>query len=259
MMGGDNIFPEKHFLPVQVSPLSGITYNDRMFIWTEDSTQVDTTNRRNYFFTVNFPRFRTGDFSDGISYQAYEYNVYLASYSGTSTSVSDNITYVNEVSKIKLLKSFRVEAHDENSSNFTQNIEIFFTINNNAPTNIGLYFELVPTLYDYHHPSGENSRIYAIWNSQREGAGAPVQVDSISEFCLIGNMITGNTTWSKIGVQTRPGVLLVVNRQPIRVGRSGIYEIYNGINIFQIAIITPGASTDYTKMDNFIIDYAYQS
>lgn len=246
------------FCTVPVQPLSGVTYNNRMFIWTSQQQQTDT--KRNYFFTIKFPRFKTGAFNNGtVSYQSYEYHVYLASYQ----SISNNT--ITEFTKIKLLKSFDVEAHDNDDVNKDKNIEIFFTINNNAPTNIGLYFELIPTLYDYQHPTGDESRIHWIWEgSPNEDDDNPILaehagIDTIGEFCRITNMITGNQIWNKIGVQTRPGVLLVVNRQPIRVGRSGIYEIYNGINIFQLAIITPGASTDYTKMDNFIIDYAYQS
>lgn len=250
-----------NFYSVPVQPLSGVTYNNRMFTWV---SQQQTDTKRNYFFTIKFPRFKTGAFNNGtVSYQSYEYHVYLASY-----QISNNT--ITEFTKIKLLKSFDVEAHNDDDVNKDKNIEIFFTINNNAPANIGLYFELIPTLYDYQHPTGKESRTYWIWEGSpkkdddssedynpllAEHAG----VDTIGEFCRITNMITGNQTWNKIGVQTRPGVLLVVNRQPIRVGRSGIYEIYNGINIFQLAIITPGASTDYTKMDNFIIDYAYQS
>lgn len=246
----------QNFYPVPVQPLSGVTYNNRMFTWT---SQQQTDTKRNYFFTIKFPRFKTGSFNSTVSYQSYEYHVYLASY-----QISNNT--ITEVTKIKLLKSFDVEAHDNDDANKDKNIEIFFTINNNAPANIGLYFELIPTLYDYQHPTGKESRIYWIWEGSpdEEVDDNPLlaehaSVDTIGEFCRITNMITGNQIWNKIGVQTRPGVLLVVNRQPIRVGRSGIYEIYNGINIFQLAIITPGASTDYTKMDNFIIDYAYQS
>lgn len=57
-----------------------------------------------------------------------------------------------------------------------------------------------------------------------------------------------NITALKIGVQSRPGLLMCINKESIRIGRSGVYEINNGypINFFNIP-----------SDDNFILDYAY--
>ncbi len=59
--------------------------------------------------------------------------------------------------------------------------------------------------------------------------------------------------WSKMGFQSRPGALIVVNNQPIRVGRSGIYEINNGTPIQSFMIAAPSGN-----VDEFLLDYSYK-
>ena len=77
---------------------------------------------------------------------------------------------------------------------------------------------------------------------------------------IINNSDAGSKsdTWLKLGFQSRPGVLIVVNQQPIRVGRSGIYEINNGTSITSFMITAPQGS-DNKKIDAFLLDYAYNS
>ena len=79
------------------------------------------------------------------------------------------------------------------------------------------------------------------------------------DICTLTNLISSDfsTGWSKIGYQSRPGSLIVVNGQPIRVGRSGIYEINNGTMIKSFMIASPGGSQDTSKIDAFLLDYAY--
>lgn len=55
----------------------------------------------------------------------------------------------------------------------------------------------------------------------------------------------------KIGIQGPPSLLMCINREQIRIGRNGIYEINNGININSISFV-PKNSTDY-----FIMDFEY--
>ena len=60
----------------------------------------------------------------------------------------------------------------------------------------------------------------------------------------------------KIGVQTRPGTLVCINREPFRVGRSGTLEINNGVPISFFGIVAPNGS-DANNIDKFILDYAW--
>lgn len=54
----------------------------------------------------------------------------------------------------------------------------------------------------------------------------------------------------KIGIQGPPSLLMCINREQIRIGRTGIYEINNGIKITSISFVPKeSASSDYFLMD----------
>lgn len=55
---------------------------------------------------------------------------------------------------------------------------------------------------------------------------------------------------AKIGIQGPPSLLMCINREPIRIGKTGIYEINNGINITSISFVPKGS-------DYFIMDFQY--
>ena len=78
------------------------------------------------------------------------------------------------------------------------------------------------------------------------------------DVCQLSNLIPNeHNFWLKIGYQCRPGALIVINKQPIRVGRSGIYELDNGTDIKSFMIANPnGSQTKY--IDAFLLDYAYK-
>ena len=68
---------------------------------------------------------------------------------------------------------------------------------------------------------------------------------------LIWNL-TSNKTITKIGIQANPFTYFVLNQQPIRVGRNGIYQVEGiDINSFYAAPVD--------ESDFFIIDYTYNS
>ena len=70
--------------------------------------------------------------------------------------------------------------------------------------------------------------------------------------------------WKKMGIQSRPGSLIVVNKEPIRIGRSGIYELNNGTKITNLMIASgwrngEAGETINTNVDPFLVDYVYQT
>lgn len=72
----------------------------------------------------------------------------------------------------------------------------------------------------------------------------------------LNNLVT-TPTWIRLGYQSRPGNLIVVNKEPIRVGRSGIFQLDKiQVNSFMIAV--PKGSL-WTTIDPFLLDYAYNS
>lgn len=88
--------------------------------------------------------------------------------------------------------------------------------------------------------------------------GRVVKID-IENFSLIYNImnslsgsIGGKNRLKQIGIQGPVGLLMNINGESIRIGRTGIYEINNGVTITSIGFII-----DDTNKDNFILDYQY--
>lgn len=57
---------------------------------------------------------------------------------------------------------------------------------------------------------------------------------------------------TKIGIQGPPSLLMCINREQIRLGKTGIYEINNGINITSVNFVPKDSPSDY-----FIMDFEY--
>lgn len=98
-----------------------------------------------------------------------------------------------------------------------------------------------------------------IWELQRigidytdENGGRKMNI-TMNKFQIITNLLNNNissTQLKKIGIQGPPSMLMCINRQQIRIGKSGIYEINNGMNINFIGFIPK-------QNDFFIMDYQY--
>lgn len=61
-------------------------------------------------------------------------------------------------------------------------------------------------------------------------------------------------TVDKIGIQSRPGTMFVINREPIRLGRSGVFEINNGMRISSVGIAAPNGDEE-KNIPHFLLDY----
>lgn len=90
--------------------------------------------------------------------------------------------------------------------------------------------------------------------------GAKVNID-VAEFCRVYNVIDAMGSnvdrLVKMGVQGRPGLLMAINGEQIRIGPSGIYEINNGYKVTSIGFILQNASNTADGKDYFILDYQY--
>lgn len=88
----------------------------------------------------------------------------------------------------------------------------------------------------------------------------------ILDFATIKNIVSDLftelqiTTFSKIGIQSAPGTLMCINGEEIRVGRSGIYEINNGVPISFVGFASTKENLgDNPRINFFILDYAYET
>ena len=108
-----------------------------------------------------------------------------------------------------------------------------------------IYFQLNRELIDYNtlKPDGTYGREINI------------SIDRLDEVYNVINYlntsIDNKNALKQIGIQGPPGLLMNINGEAIRIGRSGLYEINNGINTTFIGFIVE-ADEKY-----FILDYQY--
>ena len=139
----------------------------------------------------------------------------------------------------QLLSTFVVNAAvEDNSSSYTY--DLIFKPNASYDQ---LLFELEKNSYDYLRWTNQDEG----WRNWLNQLGN-IKIDS---FVILKNII--NKTFSKIGFQSRPGEQIAINGYPIRVGKSGIYELDNKTPITSV-MIAPNAQN---QIDAFLLDYMY--
>lgn len=130
---------------------------------------------------------------------------------------------------------------------------IFELIFNPNSTYNQIVFELKRLVSDFHieEESGKSGRIMKI---------------NILAFDKINNVITnylvnhypGLTSLKKIGIQGPPGLMFVIDGEEIKIGKSGIYELYNtDISISYIGFVLKNSAITQNGEDFFIMDFKY--
>lgn len=82
--------------------------------------------------------------------------------------------------------------------------------------------------------------------------------DNLTYFAQLENVldhISNVNSLSKVGIQGPPSMLMCINGEQIRLGKTGIYEINNGVKVNFIAFV-PKLSLN--GLDYFIMDFEYQ-
>lgn len=186
---------------------------------------------------INDPRQLTINlelFKDNILPQSKEYA------RGTYQIIKSNIAVEAHTPKSEKIKT--------NNKYFTY--EIAFVPNASYPY---LGFILNRTRYDY---------LDAPRNIRRKQAGDIYSADDVEidlnekgDLSIVNNILPRSSV-DKIGIQTRPGSLVCVNQEPIRIGRTGTWELNNGIPISFVGFAAPNGS-DNKNIDNFILDYSW--
>ncbi len=99
-----------------------------------------------------------------------------------------------------------------------------------------------------------------------DGTNGRIMKVKILQFDRIINVIssylaknyTGMTTLKKLGIQGPPGLLFCIDGEEIRIGRSGIYELYNdNLSISYIGFIIKDSLFTQDGKDYFIMDFKY--
>ena len=143
---------------------------------------------------------------------------------------------------LKDLYQNRVDSNTGRQSNITvpyQSVELVFTPYENATC---LVFQLRRVTYDY----TVQPRVLTIVEQD-------VSSSTQRDVAIVNNILPKSLV-NKIGIQTRPGSLVVINQEQMRVGKSGVLEINNGIPITSVSMVAPN-----NNIDDFILDYTYNA
>lgn len=116
-----------------------------------------------------------------------------------------------------------------------------------------LIFELQRLALDFYLDNGDGT------------SGRKMEID-ILEFSKIINVVdsylkgkfSGLTKLKKIGLQGPPGLMFVLDGEEIRIGRTGVYELYNdNIEISYIGFIIKDSLFTQSGKDFFVMDFKY--
>lgn len=143
---------------------------------------------------------------------------------------------------LKNLYQNRVDSNTGRQSNITvpyQSVELVFTPYENATC---LVFQLRRVTYDY----TVQPRVLTIVEQD-------ISSSTQRDVAVVNNILPKSLV-NKIGIQTRPGSLVVINQEQMRVGKSGVLEINNGIPITSVSMVAPN-----NNIDDFILDYTYNA
>lgn len=135
----------------------------------------------------------------------------------------------------------------------TESFELIFTPNSSYDQ---LVFQLSRVSADF-YLSDDNGI------SGTNGRNALITID---EFYIINNIINtflvsaydGLENLLKIGIQGPPGLLFCLNGEEMRIGRSGIYELYyDNLEITYLGFVIKESSMTQDGLDYFIMDFKY--
>lgn len=177
--------------------------------------------------------------SDGVRTKNYyiKFKVYKKA---NPQTIKIKLVNTNKTSdNIQVLKNIVVEGGRESDYSL---YEIVISPNN---TYNRILFELQRELEDYNiiNQDGTYGRI------------CNIHIDRLDEIYNVMNYLSpsiNKTSLLQIGVQSAPGLLMCINGEEIKVGRSGLYEILNGYKISFIGFIVEPDDNKY-----FILDYQY--
>lgn len=177
--------------------------------------------------------------SDGVRTKNYyiRFKVYKKA---NPQTIKIKLVNTNKTSdNIQVLKSIVVEGGRESDYS---SYEIVISPNN---TYNRILFELQRELEDYNtiNEDGTYGRICNIYIDR---------LDEVYNVINYLNPLINKSSLLQIGVQSAPGLLMCINGEEIKVGRSGLYEILNGYKISFIGFIVEPDDNKY-----FILDYQY--
>ena len=176
---------------------------------------------------------------DGIRAKNYYIRFRIYKKANPQTIIIKLINTNKQTDNIQNLRTIVVDAGRETEYN---TYEIVIPPNNNYNQ---IKFELQRELEDYNKKNSDGTY----------GRICKIEVIRLDEIYNVINYLTtiiNKSALLQIGVQSAPGLLMCINGEEIRVGRSGLYEILNGYKVTFIGFIVEPNDNKY-----FMLDYQY--
>lgn len=186
----------------------------------------------------------------GASVVSSLYNYYLKFEVKQITNSPQDFTLKLQSDEVTIDNIQEIRNYSVKQGNETTTFELIFNPNSNYNQ---IIFELKRNASDFYinNADGTSGRIMDIKILQFERV-----INVISSY--LANTYTGLTTLKKIGIQGPPGLLFCIDGEEIRIGRSGIYELYNDeINISYIGFVIKDSLFTQNGKDFFIMDFKY--
>lgn len=175
-----------------------------------------------------------------LKFEVFQSPTYIQDF--TIKLKSDDVT----VEDVQEIKTFSVKKGTESTI-----FELIFTPNS---TYNQLVFELNRLALDFYISNGDTSgRIMDVKILQFD------RVTNVISSYLV-NKFSGLKTLKKIGIQGPPGLLFCLDGEEIRIGRSGIYELYNEeitISYLGFIIKESDSLSGGDGKEFFIMDFKY--
>ena len=134
------------------------------------------------------------------------------------------------------------------------------TIEQGKKNDFAIFEIVIPPNQSYNQIQFVLNRVLIDYNNENEdgtyGRKVNMEILKLKEIYnvidFLNPAIENTGRLKQIGVQSAPGLLMSIDGEAVRVGRSGIYEINNGISISFIGFIVEPDDNKY-----FILDYQY--
>lgn len=252
----DNSGSTTYLTPITFKPTTiktrGYESDIETTVFTDFALNVETklSTNQSYYLRFNAKRpLPTGGDKPYGDPDEISFNIVLYEQDGGTEGLHDN----EKTQTIE--KNLKLSPWVDKYNNEWQEFTVVFTPNENYQY-IALKINRIG--YDYVYEGTPQRRNPFIYN-ESDTSHNTLNFTDQGDFALINNILSVPSSSGaalKIGIQARPGTLFCVNREPIYLGRSGIYEINNGTKISFVGIAAPnGNETD--NVPDFILDYAY--
>ena len=116
-----------------------------------------------------------------------------------------------------------------------------------------ILWELQRTILDYQMVDTNNNHYGRVMNIEIKSFTRLIDV-----IATLKNTYSNLAYLTKIGIQGPPSMLMCINGEEIRIGKSGIYEINNDIiKITSISFVPKQSTASSNETDYFIMDFEY--